>query len=157
MNKRPKIITTHAQPSRNQLSTLFKYGFTGASAALLDFALFALSLHFLTLNLSQEYYLDFFSPLVIANTLGILGGFLWSFLLQKYWAFKTRGNALLQLTATAALLLFNITITSLAIPLIAANMAISVEAAKIIMQVTVVGWNYLIYNYIVFKHCEGKE
>lgn len=142
---------------KSHLPKLLKFGVIGVSAAVLDFGIFALLLR--TLAPSQIAFANNleFSPVTIANTAGILTGFFWSFFLQKYWAFKAAGKAWAQFIATAFLLGFNILITSFAIPLISINASVSLEVAKVFMQVAVVAWNYLLYNYFIFKQLGDKE
>lgn len=153
-----KTITTQSfvQQLKSHFPKLLKYGSVGASAALLDFGIFVFLLWVLTTYSTGENIL-FFSPVTIANTTAIVSGFLWSFILQKYWAFNAKGNTWLQLIATSLLMACNIVITNYAIPLIAVSANISLEAAKFIMQITVVSWNYIIYNYFIFKHVGDKE
>lgn len=135
-----------------QLTKFIKYGLTGGSAAVLDFFIFVIVLtilnkHYGTVSIQQHL----FNPIIIANTAGILCGFLWSFILQKYWTFRSSGQPLLQLLLTATLLAFNIAITNLCIPLLSNLLNGKIEIAKIIMQIAVVIWNYAIYNAFIFK------
>lgn len=138
---------------KSHLPKLCKFGLIGASAAAIDFGIFASLLHFFAASSTVSD----FSSVTIANTAGILAGFLWSFFLQKHWAFKAQGNAWLQFLATALLLGFNIVVTSFAIPLISTHAGVSLEISKVVMQVAVVAWNYLLYNYFIFKQFGGKE
>lgn len=142
------------QQLKSHAPKLLKYGFVGVSAVIVDFCVFVFLLWALA---NTKETISLLSPVTIANTSGILIGFLWSFILQKHWAFKAKGNTWKQLAATALLMGCNIIITNLAIPLIVTHANTSIETAKFAMQVTVVSWNYLIYNHLIFKHFGDKE
>ena len=150
MNKQPKTISwlNFFCQIKDHLPQLFKFILAGGSAAILDFGVFTLFLKFVEHSPGET---DKFYTIAIANCSGILAGFLWGFFLQKYWAFRARNKGWQQFVATAILLLFNMTITSLAIPMLATGFNLSSPTAKIIMQAVVVIWNYLIYHFFIFK------
>lgn len=138
---------------KNHYIQFLKYLFVGGSAALLDFSTFIVALNAIEkteIGFSKNLFGT--TPAAIANTLGILIGFLWSFLLNKYWAFRAQGNTKTQLFLVSLLLLSNITITNFLITILHYDLDISSEWAKILMQIAVVGWNYLLYQYFIFKN-----
>jgi len=147
------ITASFMQLFKKHLPKLFKFGLIGGSAAIIDFGVFAFLLHFFAASASIGIGSEL-SPITIANTAGILTGFVWSFFLQKHWAFKAKGNAWLQFIATAVLLVLNIVITSSAIPVLSSDVGISLEASKIVTQLIVVAWNYAIYNCLIFRQLE---
>lgn len=133
---------------RIHLPRMAKFIATGVSAAIIDFTIYVLVIKAFSKTLASDNY-----AIAMANCLGILSGFVWAFVLQKYWTFKTKGKAFNQFIGTTILLIFNMVITSLAIPkLVAAGTGL--EAAKVIMQIIVVGWNYFIYHFFIFKNKE---
>lgn len=129
-----------------------KYLFVGGSAALLDFCVFIAALSIIEKMCSGFTSIIFdLQPTATANTLGILSGFLWSFLLNKYWAFSAGGNSKIQFLLVCLLVFFNIIATSYLITVLQYNLNTPPERAKILMQIVVVGWNYLIYHHLIFK------
>lgn len=133
----------------NKATKLFKYGISGSMAALLDFLIFAICLRLLeSFSISS---LGTITSTTIANTIGIVAGFLCAFLLQKYWAFKSEGQPLPQILMVGLLLAINVTITSHYIPKVSIYFDIKIEIAKIIMQILVVTWNFAILNFLVFR------
>lgn len=146
-----KHITTEID-NDNRLQFL-KYLFIGGSAALLDFSMFMISLNVLEKMQSTPTGSIFsITPAGIANTLGIIVGFLWSFLLNKYWAFRAKGNSTIQFFLVLLLVVFNTAVTSILIGILHYHLLMPPELAKIILQITVVGWNYLIYRHLIFKN-----
>ncbi len=132
----------------------FKYGLSGGTAALLDFMTFAILLRLLkAFSISSLFSI---TSITIANTLGVLVGFICAFLLQKYWAFKSEGQPLPQLLMVGLLVIINIAITNYFIPKVSAYFDIKIEAAKIIMQILVVFWNFAILNFVVFSKNRSK-
>lgn len=131
---------------RNQ-AKFIRYILIGGSAALLDFSVFLLLFKLLSWSLAWANA----SVIFIANAAGILSGFVWGFFLQKKWAFQSTGRAEIQFFYTFLLLIFNVLITSLAIAPLAELLNNHIALAKIMMQITVVLWNYIIYNNFIFK------
>jgi putative flippase GtrA len=158
MSQSNKIVTLAnlIQLFKSHLPKLFKFGVIGASAAIIDFSVFAFLLRLFASSVSADANPGF-SSIAVANTAGILVGFVWSFFLQKHWAFEAKGNAWLQFIATAMLLGFNIILTSFAIPIVSTKAAISLESSKILMQFVVVAWNYVIYNYLIFRQLDSTK
>jgi putative flippase GtrA len=131
------------------LVRLLKYGITGVTAAILDFLVFVIGLRlFEAFSVSSMFTV---TSSTIANTAGILVGFLWSFILQKYWAFESTGRPFVQFFSVGLLLIINIIITSHLIPIISTDFSIKIEIAKVIMQVMVVVWNFAILNWLIFR------
>ncbi|MGL6041191.1 MAG: GtrA family protein [Deefgea sp.] len=133
--------------STSSKAKFIRYVLIGGSAALLDFTIFILLFNFF----SWIFFGSSSSIIFIANTVGILSGFVWGFFLQKIWAFQSKGRTHIQFFYTVLLLAFNILITSLAIVPLALLLNNHISLAKVTMQIVVVLWNYFIYNYFIFK------
>jgi putative flippase GtrA len=121
-------------------SKLARYIVIGLSAAALDFSVFIF-----LIKITE-------SSLLVANTLAILVGFFWSFILNKLWAFNSIRAPGFQLFLTFLLLLFNILVTSLLIDFLVEEFQWPISWAKILVQTSVVFWNFIIYNYFIFKN-----
>jgi putative flippase GtrA len=126
-----------------------KYGLSGIAAAIVDFLVFLLFFYFLSHN--DFLSMRILSPSTTANIAGTLAGFFCGFLLQKYWAFQSKGKTIYQLIAVGTLLVINIIVTSYVILILNNNLGIPVEIAKIMTQIMVIAWNFIILNFIIFK------
>ncbi|WP_027468384.1 GtrA family protein [Deefgea rivuli] len=127
-----------------------RYGLIGGSAAVLDFSVFFVCFKLL-LAISYSSTMIPFHAISIANTLGILSGFVWGFFMQKKWAFQADGRTQSQFVYTTLLLIFNILVSSWAIYPLSEMLNGNASIAKLVMQVLVVFWNYFIYSYFIFK------
>lgn len=124
----------------NKLFKFSKYIIVGLSAVAVDFGVFIFLLDMLDFSLS------------IANAAGIVVGFLWSFSLNRLWAFQSSANYFVQFCLTFFLLLFNILATTFLISILVEQFEVPAAYAKIAMQAAVVLWNFIIYNYFIFKN-----
>lgn len=147
MNQRSRDLFYLISTSNSNQAKFLRYVLIGGSAALLDFSVFFLLFKLLSWSLPWAST----SIILVANTVGILAGFVWGFFLQKIWAFQAKGRAEIQFFYTLLLLIFNILLTSVAIAPLAELLHQPIAVAKIIMQIVVVLWNYCIYNYFIFK------
>jgi len=127
-----------------------KYLFFGASAALVDFTLFNITLYLLqsnTVELSKTTV--GFNNIFIANVFGLSAGFLWAFFSQRQWVFESKNHIASQFLGTLALLIFNMFASSYMIEL--CHSTIGTAPAKLLAQISVVIWNYWIYRFFIFK------
>jgi putative flippase GtrA len=126
-------------------NTVIKYLLTGGLAFAVDYLL-----------LLSCYYV-FSLPLWVATTLGYLGGLCVSFFINRTWVFSERGKQrkmTRQLVEYVLLLLFNYAFTVFAIRLFDSR-GISPAISKIVITAMIAGWNYIIFNKIIFAH--GKD
>ena len=142
----PEFINWPGQAKR-----FSKYVIVGGGAAIVDFVVFVSLLALIQHGIQNAFLATHTPAIAWANTVGILCGFFWSFFWQRHWVFAAQGSASLQLILTAGLLVFNIIVTNLAIPLLTNSCMIPVEWSKIIMQIAVVFWNFIIYQYLIFR------
>lgn len=127
-------------------NTVIKYLLTGGITFAVDY-----------LVLLTGYYV-FSLPLWVATTLGYLGGLCVSFFINRAWVFGERGmqrKMTRQLVEYILLLLFNYMFTVLAIRLLD-NLGVSPAISKIFVTAMIAGWNYLIYNKVIFSHDKGN-
>ena len=95
-----------------------KYLFFGASAALVDFTLFNVTLYFLQSDTAALNNTTVgFNNIFIANVIGLSAGFLWAFFTQRQWVFESNNHIAGQFFGTLALLIFNMFASSYMIEL----------------------------------------
>jgi putative flippase GtrA len=117
----------------------FKYLVAGGISFALDFFSFYFGLSVLGLSI------------INANMLGMLTGFISGFLLYQYWAFATRRFVLPAFLYMTILFVFNIFLVNYLIDILVGVLQLRAELAKIILQVSVVIWNFFIYKFFIFK------
>lgn len=133
------------------LGKFIRYVFVGGSAVVVDFAVFEIL--FLIVGAETDINIFGYSILTekIANTIAVIIGFIYSFVLNRNWAFKSKGNAVRQLVLMVALLVLNAIVSSEAISYMGRVLGIPFTAAKLVMQAAVAVWNYFIYDKIIYR------
>jgi len=124
--------------NRESLGRLLRYFVSGGSAALAEILLY----WFLTGPVGMV-------P-AWAHAAVYTVTFWMSFLLNKFWTFKSRENFLPQFAKYGILFVFNLTATSL---LLSGLVSVDVHAmlAKLIVMASVVCWNFLVYRFVIYK------
>ncbi|MBR6555901.1 MAG: GtrA family protein [Clostridia bacterium] len=124
--------------NRESLGRLLRYFISGGSAACVEIVLYWL----LTVPVG---ILPTYAHVAVYTVT-----FWMSFLLNKFWTFKSRENFLPQLVKYGILFVINLTVTSLLLSgLVAAGL--HAMLAKLIVMATVVCWNFLAYRYVIYK------
>jgi putative flippase GtrA len=98
-------------------------------------------------------------PVGIANIISTSCAFVFSFIANKQYTFKSRGNVAREMVMFIVVTLFGLwvlqaLVISLALPVcstIAGSATIGLLAAKLLATVVSLVWNYLLYSTIVFK------
>lgn len=127
-------------------NTVIKYLLTGGLTFAVDY-----------LVLLTGFYV-FLLPLWAATTLGYLAGLCVSFFINRVWVFGEHGKQrkmARQLVEYVLLLLFNYIFTVFTIRLLD-NLGVTPAISKIIVTAMIAGWNYLIYNKVIFTHDKGS-
>lgn len=132
------------------LGKFIRYALVGVSAVFVDFTVFELLLLLLE-NSPSIAITQTFEPEKIANTVAVFVGFIYSFILNRSWAFKSKENALRQIILMLLLLLFNTFVSNEAISFMGRQLGFPFAIAKPIMQVAVALWNYVIYDKIIYR------
>ena len=96
-------------------------------------------------------YSGFIKYSLIDSISAVVIGFIYSFILNRTWAFKSKDNFMRQLILMIILLAFNTVISNEAISIMGRNLLIPFVIAKPIMQVAVAVWNYFIYDKIIYR------
>ncbi len=117
----------------------FKYLVSGGISFLLDFFAFYFGLYVFGLSI------------INANMLGMLTGFISGFFLYQYWAFANKNFALPAFLYMTLLFVINIFVVSYLIDGLINILQLRAELAKIILQVSVVVWNFFIYKFLIFR------
>jgi putative flippase GtrA len=105
------------------------------------------------------YLLDW--PLSVSVPAGLITGIIVNFSLNKLWAFSSKStiqaNSIKrQLLYYGLLLIVNSVFTYLLVRFLE-NYSVSASIGKLIATVCIVIWNYLIYNFAIFKPKEPTE
>lgn len=146
INKIKNIVT-----AKGGIGKFIRYALVGGSAVLVDFAVFELILLLIGTDNSVTFRSFIVEPEKIANTAAVVIGFIYSFILNRTWAFKSKDNFMRQLILMIILLAFNTVISNEAISIMGRNLLIPFVIAKPIMQVAVAVWNYFIYDKIIYR------
>jgi len=146
IEKLKNIIT-----EKGGIGKFIRYILIGGSAVIVDFAVFEVLLLLLGKDNTISLFSTVIEPEKIANTIAVITGFIYSFILNRTWAFKSKDNILRQLVLMIILLIINTLISNEAISFMGRSIGIPFVIAKPVMQVLVAVWNYFIYDKIIYR------
>lgn len=92
---------------------------------------------------------------ILSNTIAYLGGFWLSFLLNRFWSFKSKDNFLRQLLLYVVLFVINLGLTNLVLYILTSIVGITYTISKVFVMGMVVLWNFIILKKIIYR--EHKE
>ena len=121
------------------LSQFGKYLATGSSAAVLEYSLLIL----LTEYVGMWY--------IISNSIAYFSGFWLSFLLHRFWSFKSQDPILKQLLLYILLFFINFTLTSLLLYTLTDMMGVYYMISKVFVMGSVVLWNFILYKKVIYR------
>jgi putative flippase GtrA len=121
------------------LEQFVKYLVVGILAFLTEYLIFAILYKYITHN-------D-----VISNIAAMTTGFFASFILNRTWSFKSRGNAIKQLVLLLALFTANLGISSAFIHYGSELLALSPLVLKFFIMGVIVLWNFLLYKKVIYR------
>lgn len=137
--------------NKGGLLQFLRYLVVGGSAVVVDFLLFELFL-FLWRDAEAVTVLAWsFSPEKVANAIAVVGGFVYSFILNRNWSFHSKENALVQLLMLLVLLVINTWISGEVISFLGRREILPFGVAKLMMQVAIALWNYVIYAKLIYR------
>ena len=113
------------------------YLFAGASAALIELALFSLLHELIGLEI------------VWANVIATVIATAYNFIVNRTKTFESTSNPIRSVVLYVILFLVNMTVSTLAISALA-GLGVPAPAAKAFMQVCVVAWNFVLYRKVIF-------
>lgn len=117
---------------------ILKFLSSGISAAIVEYSLFTLLLHFKV-------------AVVIANTLSFAAGLVVSFTLNKTWVFSVGGNSRVQFVKYSMLAAVNLAISNILIFYGTYSLKINELVVKLLVMVAIAAWNYVIFSKIIFR------
>jgi len=88
---------------------------------------------------------------IFSNTIAYVSGFWLSFLLNRFWSFKSKGNILRQLALYGILFVFNLILTNLLLFFLTSIAGIQYMISKILVMGVAVLWNFIIYKKIIYR------
>ncbi len=133
-----KYLKEYLNPE--SLPQLKKYLISGISSFLVEYAIFYL---FLNAFGFQKY---------LSNGAGMFTGFWLSFLLNRYWSFKSKENFIKQLSLYGALFFINLAISTLLMYVFSNILGIVAELSKILIMGMIVLWNFVIFKKIIYRN-----
>lgn len=133
------------------IGKFIRYALVGGSAVIVDFAVFEIILIITGANNRITLFSHSIAPEKTANTAAVIIGFIYSFILNRTWAFKSKDNAVKQMIFMIILLALNTFISNEAISFMGRAIGIPFVIAKPVMQAAVALWNYFIYDKIIYR------
>ena len=133
------------------LAKFLRYLVVGGSAVLVDFFLFKLFIFLWRDTDAVSIWMWSFPPEKVANAIAVVGGFVYSFILNRTWSFRSKKNVLVQLLLLLVLLAINTWISGEVISFLGRRGIMPFELAKLMMQVLIALWNYVIYDKIIYR------
>jgi putative flippase GtrA len=132
------INEQYYQTRKTSIHRVLKFLVTGGFAASIEYFSFFAFIHF------------FDQQIIISNITSFMLGFITSFLLNKQWVFKSKGDIRRQLAIYLSLALLNLTISTFLIWFLNNNLLINALIAKLVVMVVIATWNYFLFSKIIF-------
>lgn len=132
--------------------SFLRYVLVGASGAAVDFLVFLLSYQAMR-GLVPSFARG------AANAAGMLVGAAYCFLLNRSWSFRSPGRFWRQAAGYAALMTFNIFLSSFVMGLLTERLGLPLPLCKIAVMGMIFLWNYLISRFLIFrkKHTARRQ
>ena len=127
-------------------SKLIRYLCTGGAAFVLDVAIFSFLVY--VAGMKQTVVLFHFN---LPNIISLSVGFLFSFLVNKFWSFGAKTQAARQFLMSLALFAVNTAYTSFFIHYAGTNWGLPELWAKILISCIMVVLNFLVFNRLIFR------
>jgi len=86
-----------------------------------------------------------------SNSIAYISGFLISFLLNRFWSFKSKDNIVKQLVLYGILFAINFVLTNALMYALTSILGILYLISKIFVMGIVVIWNFIIYKKIIYQ------
>lgn len=130
-----------------------KYVIIGVSGAVVDFGLLFIQIYLLQFNPFFQLYIGIFEINISgANAISALTAMVFSFILQRGWAFKASGEAVLgQLYRYIGAVTFTYIYTNLLFGFLVQKTGITEMISKFMVTCLQMGISYLLYKFIVFR------
>ncbi|RCX20194.1 putative flippase GtrA [Anaerobacterium chartisolvens] len=122
-----------------EVKELLRYLSAGMSAFLGEYAVFRVLFDLAGL---QKF---------LANSAAMFLGFWISFLLNRFWSFKSTKKFLKQLLLYSVLFCINLVLSNLLMLIMSDRLQMSPSLSKIIIMVMIAAWNFVIFKKVVYK------
>lgn len=117
-----------------------RYTVTGLLAAGIEY-----SLLIILTELAELWY-------IVSNSIAYFAGFWVSFLLNKFWSFKSKGNFYRQLLLYIILFGINLVLTNGIMYFLTSIAGIPYMISKVFVMGCVVLWNFVIFKKVIYKN-----
>lgn len=114
-----------------------KYFSSGIFAAALEYFSYLILFCYLSLKVSHS----------ISMTLG----FILSFILNRFWSFKSKENFAKQFTYMIILFLINLRISNILIDQLTVTLKIHAFISKLLVMGLIMLWNFIIYKKVIYR------
>lgn len=149
--------------NKESLPQFFRYLVVGFSSSFFELSLFHILYTLTTFSLIVSQYLIKFETistigfdeiklkLYIANTISYTVIFIYNYLLQRTWAFKSVTKMRVQIFQYGALFIFNLLISNYLVDFFHLTLNLHSLISKVLSIAVVVSWNFVVYKKIIFK------
>lgn len=125
--------------SGRSLKQVIRYLITGFGSFIFEYTLFVIFLRWLGWNE------------LIANSLAVLIAFVFNFVINRLWSFKSKEPWIKQLLQYLSLFAFNLLFSNGFIYGSTFLLGISPLISKVLAMCLIVSWNFIIYKKVIFK------
>jgi putative flippase GtrA len=87
---------------------------------------------------------------VTSNSLAMAIGFLISFLLNRYWSFKSKANIFRQIAAYGMAFAINLLISNVFMLIFSDNLGIAPPLSKLLVMMIIGIWNFIIFKKVIY-------
>lgn len=87
---------------------------------------------------------------ILSSSAGYTAGFVISFILNRNWSFKSKGNVVRQLLLYFLLFLINLALSNLLLYLFTSIIGLIYLVSKLLVMGMVVLWNFYIYKRVIY-------
>lgn len=123
---------------------LIKFGIAGATAALVEYAVFLL----------LQYHHGY-QWLLASQSISFTCGFVVSFALNRSWVYRSPGAMSGELLRYALLAAINLVASNAVLAVLATYLSFPAALAKFLVMGMVACWNYLIFSRLIFRTVES--
>lgn len=121
------------------LKQLYRYIVTGLLSAGVEFSLLYV----------LKTYAGF--SLIASNSVAYTSGFCVSFLMNKFWAFESKGNFGRQFLLYGVLFTINLALSNALMYLLTERLGIMFMVSKVFVTGMIVLWNFVLYKKIIYR------
>lgn len=140
LEKLEKTALLRRYVKKGTLVQFVKYGISGCLSFVVEFSIYSgLTLLFPKITV------------LIPNSAAMFVSFWVSFLLNKYWSFKSPGSFMKQLTKFVILFFINLAASNLMLYFMVTVGGMNKYIAKLISIAVIVCWNFIIYKKVIYK------